>query len=238
MACVSEICFRTDPENTDYVLEAGATRNFEALKKAEEQADREAQARKEELENNPMKLLEERTAASKNEMEIAESLDELRELNRRTVNIDYQGIIEGFADERRKTEEERLKAELAEDEAFVKSVFSKSASGEKIKRVRDDSSSDEETPSKFTKPENPTDFLVDKKPEFQALDPKATLPKLMCSNTSRTRLCPPQHLQMCPFPKPQLLLQQLSQQKPQVLLLLLLAQLQVIQMWNSPQCGG
>jgi len=164
-ACVSEICFRTDPENTDYVLEAGATRNFEALKKAEEQADREAQARKEELENNPMKLLEERTAASKNEMEIAESLDELRELNRRTVNIDYQGIIEGFADERRKTEEERLKAELAEDEAFVKSVFSKSASGEKIKRVRDDSSSDEETPSKFTKPENPTDFLVDKKPE-------------------------------------------------------------------------
>ena len=36
-----------------------------------------------ELENNPMKLLEERTAASKHEMDLAESLDELKELNRR-----------------------------------------------------------------------------------------------------------------------------------------------------------
>lgn len=83
-ACVSEICFRTDPESCDYVLEAGkaescnseiwaaflkdifvpgATRNFEALKRAEEQLEREEMAYREELENNPMKLLEERTAA-------------------------------------------------------------------------------------------------------------------------------------------------------------------------------
>ena len=37
---------------------AGATRNFEALKRAEEQAEREDRAHKEELENNPMKQLE------------------------------------------------------------------------------------------------------------------------------------------------------------------------------------
>ena len=36
-----------------------------------------------ELENNPMRLLEERTAASKHEMDLAESLEELKELNRR-----------------------------------------------------------------------------------------------------------------------------------------------------------
>ena len=60
-------------------------------------AEKEENARKEELENNPMKLLEERTAASKNEMEIAESLDELRELNRRTVAIDYDSMFEKFA---------------------------------------------------------------------------------------------------------------------------------------------
>jgi hypothetical protein len=36
----------------------GATRNFEALKRAEEQAEREDKAYREELENNPMKLLE------------------------------------------------------------------------------------------------------------------------------------------------------------------------------------
>ena len=82
------------------------SRNFEALKRAEEQLEREDIARKEvtcwfhkqvvaniekepsnicsqELENNPMKLLEERTAASKHEMDLAESLEELKELNRR-----------------------------------------------------------------------------------------------------------------------------------------------------------
>merc|ERR1719323_1523152 len=80
-ACLSEISFRTDPANTDYVLEAGATRNFEALSKAEKQAELEEKAYQEELKTNPMKLLEERTEASKNEMERMEALEELHELN-------------------------------------------------------------------------------------------------------------------------------------------------------------
>jgi len=162
-ACVSEICFRTDPETTDYVLEAGATRNFEALKKAEDQADREAEARREELENNPMKLLEERTAASKNEMEVAESLEELRELNRRTVAVDYSTMLSKYEKER----QTELDEEERKDEEFVKAVFSRVEGGAKVKRIRDDSSSDdEELVSKFAKPTvtNPTDFLVDKKP--------------------------------------------------------------------------
>ena len=45
-----------------------------------------------ELENNPMKLLEERTAASKHEMDLAESLDELKELNRRWKRSSDLGI--------------------------------------------------------------------------------------------------------------------------------------------------
>ena len=84
-ACLSEISFRTDPANTDYVLEAGATRNFEALSKAEKQAESEEKAHQEELKNNPMKLLEERTEQSKNEMELMESLEELQELNNRAA---------------------------------------------------------------------------------------------------------------------------------------------------------
>ena len=69
------------------MLPTGATRNFEARDKAEEQAEREEMARQEELENNPMKLLEERTAASKHEMDLAESLEELKELNRRKKEV-------------------------------------------------------------------------------------------------------------------------------------------------------
>jgi len=161
-ACVSEICFRTDPASTDYVIEAGATRNFEALRKAEELAEKEENARKEELENNPMKLLEERTAASKNEMEIAESLDELRELNRRTVAIDYDSMFEKFAQDRQNAAE----AEEKKDEEFVKSIFSKVETGEKIKRLQDDENSDEEegkVVKKVAKLDNATDHLVEKK---------------------------------------------------------------------------
>lgn len=55
--CLQEISFKTDPKNTDYEIEAGATRNFMALKLAEEQAKREEDEQKEEEASNPMKLL-------------------------------------------------------------------------------------------------------------------------------------------------------------------------------------
>jgi len=167
-ACVSEICFRTDPESCDYVLEAGATRNFEALKRAEEQLEREDIARQEELENNPMKLLEERTAASKHEMDLAESLEELKELNRRKKEIDYDGMVNNYQQGKlvRSVEEE----EIRRDEEFIAAVFRKDAvGGEKVKRILDSSSgSDEEEKlksSKVQKVSNPTDHLVEKKQE-------------------------------------------------------------------------
>jgi len=169
-ACVSEICFRTDPENTDYVLESGATRNFEALKRAEEQAEREDKAKREELENNPMKMLEERTQASKNEMELAEAIDEIRELNRRTVQVDYDTMLQKYDDIRAA----ELAAMEREDDEFVKSVFSKD--GEvKVKRIMDESSSssgsDSEEKAKKLKVDKPTDFLT------QGITPKPVAEK-------------------------------------------------------------
>jgi len=169
-ACVSEICFRTDPESCDYVLEAGATRNFEALKRAEEQLEREEIAYREELENNPMKLLEERTAASKLEMDVAESLDELRELNRKKTEINIDDMMDQMNSGQiaKRVEEED---EIAKDEAFIAAAFRRDAvGGERVKRILDsDSNSDGETESKVQKVSNPTDHLtgirVDKRKE-------------------------------------------------------------------------
>jgi len=158
-ACVSEICFRTDPENCDYVLESGATRNFEALHRAQEQAEAEADAYKEELANNPMKLLEERTAASKNEMELVEALEELRELNKRTVKVDYNTMLDKYDQFRQAV----IDKEEAEDEEFVKAVFSKEG-GVNMKRIVDESSSSEEDKPKVkvakVENESATDILT------------------------------------------------------------------------------
>lgn len=158
-ACLSEISFRTDPENTDYVLEAGATRNFEALAKAEKQAELEERAHQEELKTNPMKLLEERTEASKNEMERMEAIEELQELNKRMVKIDYDSMLTKYD----KIREEEAKKQEQNDENFVKSVFGQGPSGSKVKRILNDDSSDEDMPrTKVIRPEKPTDFLASK----------------------------------------------------------------------------
>ena len=47
---------QTDPESQDYEMENGAIRNFESIRLAEKQAEVEAKQKKDEEENNPMKV--------------------------------------------------------------------------------------------------------------------------------------------------------------------------------------
>lgn len=121
--CLQEISFKTDPKNTDYEIEAGATRNFMALKLAEEQAQREEDEEKEEEATNPMKLLEKRTQQSKQELELLESLEELKDLNRRQQTIDYDVMLRQYdtVSARRRTEKEQEEV----DELLVQSIFRK-----------------------------------------------------------------------------------------------------------------
>lgn len=126
--CLQEISFKTDPKNTDYEIEAGATRNFMALKLAEEQAQREEDEEKEEEATNPMKLLEKRTQQSKQELELLESLEELKDLNRRQQTIDYDQMLAQYDSEAERQRAIDLQEKL--DEAYVESVFrSKRTSG-------------------------------------------------------------------------------------------------------------
>lgn len=68
-SCKCEIIFRTDPKNSDYVLEAGATRNFEPWKqKAAVEAIVQEERDREDREDS-MKALENRTLESKREMD-------------------------------------------------------------------------------------------------------------------------------------------------------------------------
>lgn len=89
-----------------------------ALKLAEEQALREEEELKEEEANNPMKLLENRTKQSKNEIELLESLEELKDLNRRQRAVDYDNMLMAYDTKLSEREREEKMREL--DEQYIK----------------------------------------------------------------------------------------------------------------------
>ncbi|KAM4692555.1 splicing factor YJU2-like [Rhinophrynus dorsalis] len=152
--CLAEITFKTDPENTDYAMEHGATRNFQAEKLIEEEEKRFQKEREEEELNNPMKVLENRTKDSKMEMEVLENLQELKELNQRQANVDFESMLEHY----KETKEDIKRRQEEEDEQQVRLMMDEA----RQKRLLADSDSDEESSQVKTKPTikmNPTDIL-------------------------------------------------------------------------------
>ena len=102
----------------DYDLEHGATRNFQAVRLAEMKEEKEEEARVEEEKSNPMIALERRTQDSRYEMDRLEALEELRDLNVRQANVNYDEVI-------KMTVEKEIAAEQAQeeaDEAFIRLV--------------------------------------------------------------------------------------------------------------------
>jgi len=108
--CSREITIKTDPENSDYICEFGATRNYESV--LNEGAEKEAlkKKKKEEEEGDAMKQLENRTMDNKMEMDILDGLDEIRSLNAQSFKVDPMSIL-GILQEQ--------KNEVLDDEATV-----------------------------------------------------------------------------------------------------------------------
>ncbi|KAK6169750.1 hypothetical protein SNE40_020739 [Patella caerulea] len=160
--CVSEIAFKTDLKNTDYTLEAGATRLFEAEKLAQQMAEKERQAQEAE-DMNPMKVLENRTKASRNEIEQLDTLEELREMNTRNAAVDHESMIKLHT----AYEEMLTKLQDEEDENIVQSIFG-SKDDNFVKRLADSDSEEEieEPPrKKMAVIEKPTDLLAEESKE-------------------------------------------------------------------------
>jgi len=165
--CLAEISFRTDPENTDYVCEQGASRNFQAHDFAEKE-EREAAKQEEEDEANPMKALEKRTMESKNEMDVIDALEELKDLNARHANASIDSMLDAVNS--KKTPEELADEE---DARLARVMFDEKRKS--IKRLQDVEIDDESgdmdiisnmTSSKKMKPveKAPVQSSVDKKP--------------------------------------------------------------------------
>ncbi|XP_060552739.1 splicing factor YJU2-like [Ruditapes philippinarum] len=186
--CVSEIAFKTDLERTDYTLEAGAKRLFEAEKIAQQMAEEERKA-KEEDEMNPMKMLENRTKASRAEMDQIDTLEELREINSKKNQVNTEEMIEKY----RKYEELLAQLQMEKEEEEIKDIF-----GEKgtmvVKRLND-SDSDEDGPVKkkvaMTTPASdtkPTDILAESDKSQSSQKPKESWQKSVGSLSSKQKL--------------------------------------------------
>ncbi|XP_028831066.1 splicing factor YJU2 [Denticeps clupeoides] len=156
--CLAEITFKTDPENTDYAMEHGATRNFQAEKLIEEEEKKIQLEREEEELNNPMKVLENRTRDSKMEMEVLENLQELKELNQRQAQVDFEGMLGQY----RELEQKQKEMEKEEDERETREMLDRAL----VKRLIDsDSDSDQDTGERKERikrqmTEKPTDILT------------------------------------------------------------------------------
>lgn len=128
--CSSEITFKTDPKNSDYAAEHGASRNFEPWRDKEEdkepQPDSDDDSKSEE-EVDPMKALEQRMAESQREMEVMDALQDIRTRNARFERMDTSTVLDTIAENKRKvasTPKEETQ-ESKEDEELVRKFFPK-----------------------------------------------------------------------------------------------------------------
>lgn len=141
--CLSEIIFKTDPKNTDYVIETGAFRTLQAEHLAQMEVERLQQEKEEDEANNPMLALENRTKESRREMDVIDALEDIRDWNARKATVKFEELMEHHLE----AEKQELERQEKEDEALVSKFFSSSSEG--IKRLNDEE--EECPPSKIAK---------------------------------------------------------------------------------------
>lgn len=99
--CSAEITFTTDPKNADYACERGAKRNVEPWRQnTADETDQERLERleKEEEQRNAMVELEAKTVDAKQEMAVADALDEIRVRNAKLARAERDGVEFTVAD--------------------------------------------------------------------------------------------------------------------------------------------
>lgn len=91
--CSAEITYKTDPKNSGYTLESGASRNFELWRDTEQAVEEAKREREQEEEQDAMKKLENRTMDNKAEMDTLDALDEMRAINQRHERVDTKALL-------------------------------------------------------------------------------------------------------------------------------------------------
>ncbi|TKW15814.1 hypothetical protein SEVIR_5G215000v4 [Setaria viridis] len=135
--CSAEITFKTDPQNSDYTVESGASRNFEPWGEQDEAADKEKRKRDAEEMGDAMKALENRAMDSKQDMDILAALEEMRSMKSRHAGVSVDQMLEILKRSAHEKEEKAIAELDEEDEELTKSITLRN-SGFYVKRIEDD----------------------------------------------------------------------------------------------------
>ncbi|GAY55880.1 hypothetical protein CUMW_167510 [Citrus unshiu] len=135
--CSAELTIKTDPQNSDYIVESGASRNYEPWRAEDEAVDEEKKRRDAEEMGDAMKALENRTLDSKREMDILAALDEMKSMKSRHASVSVDAMLEAL----QSTAPEKEKRLEEEDEALIRSIFQKPR--EVVRRISDEDLDDD-----------------------------------------------------------------------------------------------
>ena len=118
--CYAEVTFKTDPKNSDYIVEHGGVRNYEPWRdvQAAEEALKELKVNEEE--GNAMKFLENKTYDSKREMDILDALDEIKHLNQKKAQVSHEDLLNNFGGVKKTKEESNIEEEKDDINEFKK----------------------------------------------------------------------------------------------------------------------
>lgn len=140
--CSAELTMKTDPQNSDYIVESGAARNFEPWRDEEDATEREKRKREAEEMGDAMKSLENRAMDSKQDMDILAALEEMRSMKSRHATVDVDDMLaalkHSFYEKEKRIIDEIDKA----DEEVIKSIIFP-GSKDYVRRIEDDDEEDD-----------------------------------------------------------------------------------------------
>ncbi|KAG0487652.1 hypothetical protein HPP92_009747 [Vanilla planifolia] len=139
--CSAEITFKTDPQNSDYIVESGASRNFEPWRDEEEAFEKEKKKRETEEMGDAMKSLENRALDSKQDMDILAALEEMRSMKSRHATVSYDVMLDALKQSAYEKEKRILEELDAADEEIIKSIVFQ-GSQNFVKRLKDEDDDD------------------------------------------------------------------------------------------------
>lgn len=127
-SCSAEITFMTDPKNSDYTCESGASRNFELWRDTASHVEADSKQRAEEEEHDAMKGLENRMMDNQMEMQIMDGLEGIKAQNQRHHTVDTDRALAAIRSKADSAAPSSDPAALtAEDEELIKSIRFRSA---------------------------------------------------------------------------------------------------------------